>query len=78
MQYHGPSATNPVRPTRVGRSVHQDNSALTVWNEAGNEVFSDADFMVESGRDRHFMDLLANADDSYFIGRSRIPVLSIR
>ncbi len=61
------SATTPAKPKRVGPMTYQDNSALTVWDENGNEIFGDADFMVDSGRDRHFINLLAN-DDSPFIG----------
>jgi hypothetical protein len=41
---------------------------MTVWDESGNEIFGDVDFAFESGRDRHLLNLLANSDESPFIG----------
>lgn len=56
------SSTKPATPQRVGRNVNQDNSALTVWDESGNEVFGDIDFAFTSGRDRHCFNLLSSVD----------------
>ena len=68
IQFQPLGTTTPAKPQRVGAHRHQDNSALTVWDENGNEIFGDADFMVDSGRERHAMNLLYNSDESCFIG----------
>jgi hypothetical protein len=47
------TATTPAKPTRVGQATYHDNSALTIWDESGNEIFVDVDFMLDSGSNRH-------------------------
>lgn len=60
ISFEGLSTASVVKPVRVGRHGQADNSAMTVWDEDGNEVFGDVDFEITGGAERHFLNLVSD------------------